>query len=219
MLLDAPSEPNLLLDLNNWWTERRINCRGALNDGQPRTAFEIAAKHGLISGDGYIEAEFLAGWIALRFLGEPQTAMRHFTALRSAATSSKSIALGEYWLAAPRSRARGLGHGAFPRRPGPAYTGSSGASLVHSRIGRAPLPKRPIQASSRATPCGPASRASGLDGATPNSSRAVAQAPGPEVVLLVVCQASAGRRWRKRKILSAAISGRRLRSTRQRHRN
>ena len=35
MLLDAPSEPNVLLDLNNWWIERRINCRGALNDGQP----------------------------------------------------------------------------------------------------------------------------------------------------------------------------------------
>ena len=98
MLLDAPSEPNVLLDLNNWWVERRINCRGALNDGQPRVAYEIAAKHGLVSGDAYIEAEFLAGWIALRFLCEPHTALRHFIALRGAATSSKSIALGEYWL-------------------------------------------------------------------------------------------------------------------------
>ncbi len=98
MLLDAPSEPNLLLDLNNWWTERRINCRGALNDGNPRVAYEIASKHGLVSGDAFIEAEFLAGWIALRFLNEPNNALRHFLALRRAATSSKSIALGEYWL-------------------------------------------------------------------------------------------------------------------------
>jgi soluble lytic murein transglycosylase len=98
MLLDAPSEPNVLLDLNNWWTERRINCRGALNDGNPRVAYEIAAKHGLVSGDGYIEAEFLAGWIALRFLGDPHSALRHFLSLRRVATSSKSIALGEYWL-------------------------------------------------------------------------------------------------------------------------
>jgi soluble lytic murein transglycosylase len=98
MLLDAPSEPNILLDLNNWWAERRINCRGALNDGNPKVAYEIAAKHGLVSGDGFIEAEFLAGWIALRFLNDPQTALRHFLALRSVATSSKSIALGEYWL-------------------------------------------------------------------------------------------------------------------------
>ncbi len=98
MLLDAPSEPNILLDLNNWWTERRINCRGALNDGKPQVAYEIAAKHGLVSGDGFIEAEFLAGWIALRFLNDPHTALRHFVSLRGAATSSRSIAVGEYWL-------------------------------------------------------------------------------------------------------------------------
>jgi soluble lytic murein transglycosylase len=98
MLLDAPSEPNVLLDLNNWWVERRVNCREALNAGQARIAYEIAEKHGLVSGDAYIEAEFLAGWIALRFLADPNDALRHFVALRSAATSSKSIALGEYWL-------------------------------------------------------------------------------------------------------------------------
>ena len=98
MLLDAPSEPNVLLDLNTWWVERRVHCRSALNLGEPKVAYEIAAKHGLVSGDAYIEAEFLAGWIALRFLNDPQTANTHFTALRKSATSSKSIALGEYWL-------------------------------------------------------------------------------------------------------------------------
>jgi soluble lytic murein transglycosylase len=98
LLLDAPDEPNILLDLNEWWIERRINVRAALNDGHPRTAYEIAAKHGLASGDSYIEAEFLAGWVALRYLNEPNTALSHFLALRKAATSSRNIALGEYWL-------------------------------------------------------------------------------------------------------------------------
>jgi soluble lytic murein transglycosylase len=98
MLLDAPSEPNVLLDLNNWWVERRVSCRGALNDGHPKVAYEIAAKHGLVSGDNFIEAEFLAGWIALRFLNDPDLALKHFLSLRRVATSSKSIALGEYWL-------------------------------------------------------------------------------------------------------------------------
>ncbi len=98
LLLDAPLEPNVLLDLNEWWIERRVNVRAALNDGHPRTAYEIAAKHGLTSGDSYIEAEFLAGWVALRYLNEPTTALRHFLALRKAATDSRNIALGEYWL-------------------------------------------------------------------------------------------------------------------------
>ncbi len=98
LLLDAPLEPNLLLDLNEWWVERRINVRAALNDGHPRTAYKIAAKHGLTTGDHYIEAEFLAGWVALRYLDEPHTALRHFIALRRAATGSRNIARGEYWL-------------------------------------------------------------------------------------------------------------------------
>ncbi len=98
MLLDAPSEPDQLLDLENWWIERRLNCRTALNAGQPRIAYEIAVKHGPISGDAYIEAEFLAGWIALRFLNEPNTALGHLLAARTAAKSSKAISLSEYWL-------------------------------------------------------------------------------------------------------------------------
>jgi len=50
---------------------------------------EIAAKHGLASGDSFIEAEFLAGWVALRYLNKPQAALRHFLALRKAATFAK----------------------------------------------------------------------------------------------------------------------------------
>ena len=147
MLLDAPSEPNVLLDLNNWWTERRINCRGALNDGHPRVAYEIAAKHGLVPGDAYIEAEFLAGWIALRFLGDPHSALRHFTSLRRAATSSKSIALGEYW----------LGRTALA-------LGDNGSAMIHfhgaakypqyfyGQLGRQTLDARPARLEVTATP-------------------------------------------------------------------
>jgi len=98
LLMDAPSEPSVLLDLNNWWIERRVSCRGALNDKKYKYAYEIAAEHGLVSGDSFIEAEFLAGWIALRYLSDPNTALLHFSSLRRAATSSRNIALGEYWL-------------------------------------------------------------------------------------------------------------------------
>ena len=98
MLLDAPSEQAQLIDPDGWWTERRLNCRTALNAGQPRIAYAIAAKHGPISGDDYVEAEFLAGWIALRFLSDPKTALGHLLALRAAAKGSKQFALAEYWL-------------------------------------------------------------------------------------------------------------------------
>ena len=103
LLLSAPSDPDKLLDVENWWIERRLNCRAALNSGQSRIAYEIAVKHGLISGEAYVEAEFLAGWIALRFLNEPNYALGHFLAARIKAKSSKTIALTEYWLGRTRA--------------------------------------------------------------------------------------------------------------------
>jgi soluble lytic murein transglycosylase len=98
LMLDAPSEPARLIDAEGWWNERRLNCRTALNGGQPKIAYEIASKHGPISGDAYTEAEFMAGWIALRFLSDPKTALGHFVALRAASKGSKSLSLAEYWL-------------------------------------------------------------------------------------------------------------------------
>src|SRR5262249_27720184 len=80
----------------------RLNCRGALNAGQSRIAYEIAVKHGLNSGEDYVEAEFLAGWIALRFLNDPKAAFGHFLSARIKAGSSKTIALSEYWLGRAR---------------------------------------------------------------------------------------------------------------------
>jgi len=103
LLLSAPSDPDKLLDLENWWIERRMNCRAALNSGQSRIAYEIAVRHGLTSGEAYVEAEFLAGWIALRFLKEPNTAFGHFLAARIKARSSKTISLSEYWLGRTRA--------------------------------------------------------------------------------------------------------------------
>ncbi|MDJ0512093.1 MAG: transglycosylase SLT domain-containing protein [Methyloceanibacter sp.] len=103
LLLDVPLEPDLLLDMKEWWIERRVNVRAALNDGQPRTAYKIAAKHGLDAerhklADQYVEAEFLAGWVALRQLDEPHTALRHFIAMRRGAADSRDISRAEYWL-------------------------------------------------------------------------------------------------------------------------
>jgi soluble lytic murein transglycosylase len=198
MLLDAPSEPNVLLDLNNWWVERRVNCRAALNAGKARIAYEIAAKHGLVSGDAYIEAEFLAGWIALRFLNEPDTALQHFVALRSAATSSKSIALGEYWLGrtalalGDRNAAIIHFHGAakYPQY----FYGQLGRQALDARPARlavtsTPLPKdSDIQRflSRDAVRAIGVARATGLDGATPQFFLALSrklESPA-EIVLL-----------------------------------
>lgn len=98
MLLSAPRDPRKLVDLEQWWIERRINCRAALEAHDYRIAYKLAAGHGPLTGSSLRQAEFLAGWIALRFLHEPKTALPHFVALRAAATGSRSLAQADYWL-------------------------------------------------------------------------------------------------------------------------
>jgi len=98
LLMAAPQEPDALIALNEWWIERRVNCRSALNNGKPEIAYAIASNHGALSGKHYIEAEFLAGWIALRSLAKPGAAKDHFLAFRTAASRDKDIAKSEYWL-------------------------------------------------------------------------------------------------------------------------
>ena len=94
----APRDPDALIEINEWWIERRINVRKALNAGHPEIAYDIAKNHEPLSGNQYFEAEFLAGWIALRFLNKPDDALQHFLAIRTAASGPKTTAKAEYWL-------------------------------------------------------------------------------------------------------------------------
>ena len=61
-------------------------------------------RHRHASGPGerlqaeHAEAEFLAGWIALRFLNESKTAENHFKRLYDSVSYPVSLSRGAYWL-------------------------------------------------------------------------------------------------------------------------
>jgi len=93
----APVDAEALVDPNEWWQERRVQTRTALNAGKPETAYEIASRHGGATGDDLHEAEFLAGWIALRFLDKPEIARKHFVASREGADLPADFARSDYW--------------------------------------------------------------------------------------------------------------------------
>ena len=152
LLLDVPPEPDLLLDMKEWWIERRVNVRAALNDGQPRTAYEIAAKHGLAAerqhlADQYVEAEFLAGWVALRYLDEPQTALRHFLSMRRGATDSRDISRAEYWLGRTALALGDRGSAAVHFHVAAKYP-----QYFYGQLGRQALDPRPARLEVTATP-------------------------------------------------------------------
>jgi soluble lytic murein transglycosylase len=79
------------------WGEIENAARDALDEGSVSVAYRLAASHGSESGTAFADGEWLAGWIALRFLQEPDTALRHFSNLYSGTTSVFSKARGAYW--------------------------------------------------------------------------------------------------------------------------
>jgi soluble lytic murein transglycosylase len=86
-----------LADPDRWWEFRRSEARLALNDGHPKTAYAIAKAHGPLAGENLSEAEFLAGWIALRFVKDPNLAIPHFQASRVLGFG-RYEARAAYWL-------------------------------------------------------------------------------------------------------------------------
>ena len=96
-MLEAPRDPALLVSPDDWWTERRTLARKLLDIGDARTAWRIAAEHSAQAKDQRIDAEFHAGWIALRYLSDAALAAPAFERAASLAESPISIARAAYW--------------------------------------------------------------------------------------------------------------------------
>ncbi|MEO1137647.1 MAG: lytic transglycosylase domain-containing protein, partial [Pseudomonadota bacterium] len=94
----APGDPELIRNGGRWWDERSLLMRWALKNGRFADAYKVAAEHGLADGSDFAEAEFYAGWIALRFLDAPERAETHFLALASEVGSPISVSRANYWL-------------------------------------------------------------------------------------------------------------------------
>ncbi len=80
------------------WAERRASlARALMRAGQPRDAYRIAARNRLAQGQDYADLEFLAGFIALRKLGDADTALKHFVNLKAAVETPISLSRAMYW--------------------------------------------------------------------------------------------------------------------------
>jgi soluble lytic murein transglycosylase len=83
------------------WTERQVLSRKLLRLGDPAGAYRIAAGHGQAAANlERQEAEFLAGFIALRRLNQPAQAQAHFARVGEGSQSVITRARSAYWEAA-----------------------------------------------------------------------------------------------------------------------
>jgi soluble lytic murein transglycosylase len=135
-----------------FWSERQVLARRLLRLGDARAAYAVAAGHGMAEGgEARGEAEFLAGFVALRRLGDPAAAERHFARVGEGSRSAITRARSFFWqgaAAAAQSKASRAGErfaaaAAFPvafyGQLASLALGEDGAALA-ARINRVPSP-------------------------------------------------------------------------------
>ncbi len=101
ILLEVPADADKMGDAGAWWVERRIVARRSIGIDDSKSArkagYQIARAHGFAEGEEALEGEFLSGWIALRYLKDPATALKHFGRLSEIAESRTEKARAGYW--------------------------------------------------------------------------------------------------------------------------
>lgn len=80
-----------------WWQERHIIVRGLLQNGEYQKAYELSTIHVQDDGFAYAQAQWLAGWMALRFIHKPTEAYERFTALYTKVSMPISKSRAAYW--------------------------------------------------------------------------------------------------------------------------
>jgi soluble lytic murein transglycosylase len=96
-----------------FWAERNLLARGLMAAGDAAGAYAVATLPGAIAPASAIDAEFLAGFIALRKLDEPAVALGHFQKLAAASKAAITQARAWYW--------QGRAEAALGKDPKPDY--------------------------------------------------------------------------------------------------
>jgi soluble lytic murein transglycosylase len=97
-LLSAAPDPTLMHDMDEWWVLRRDLGKALLDAKDARTAYRLISEAPLPAKESFrAEQHFLAGWIALRYLNEAETAGSHFAKTARDTKNPLALARAAYW--------------------------------------------------------------------------------------------------------------------------
>jgi len=97
LLLERSTGPEALGRPEAWARWRRIYARTEMQDGDPLAAYALASRHFLLAGADFAALEWLSGYLALRFLGDPELALYHFDRFAGAVGTPISLGRAGYW--------------------------------------------------------------------------------------------------------------------------
>ena len=131
-------------ETDEWWRQCRLLARRLIDLGDVKTAYRVVRQAALPANRYYrAEYHFMAGWIALRFLEDPSTALEHFTHVDEGSADPIVLARAAYWRgraaeAAGRLEDMHAQYEAAARYP-TAYYGQ----LARARLGLSEIASRP----------------------------------------------------------------------------
>lgn len=132
ILNTAPREQVKLVNGHEWWGERRFLARKLLDAGFAMQAYAVASGYKTTVDGDRVDAEFTAGWIALRYLNDAEASEPHFARAADFAKTPLSISRGSYWLGRARLVLKRNALSAFERANlyGTTYYGQLAAAIL-----------------------------------------------------------------------------------------
>jgi len=102
LMLARSTSPEALGESDKWAEGRRRLARLEMRGGDTKRAYAIASSHHMTPDMGYAysDLEWLSGFLALRKLDDPTTAVRHFENFSDSVQSPISKGRAGYWLGA-----------------------------------------------------------------------------------------------------------------------
>lgn len=97
LILERSESAAALGDPEAWDNRRATLTRWLLRQNRPQEAYRVASRHHTKGGSAYADLEFLSGFVALRKLNDPKTALTHFKHLEAGVETPISMSRALYW--------------------------------------------------------------------------------------------------------------------------
>lgn len=156
VILAAAPETMAAQDTDAWWRERRMLARKLLDQGKSKTAYDVVRTAAVPDKEVYrVDYHFMCGWIALRYLDDPKTAMVHFASIDAGSSNPIALSRAHYWRGRAAEAMGATADARMSYRAAARYHTAYYGQLARARLGLEGIelrPPSPVLASADAQP-------------------------------------------------------------------
>lgn len=144
VILAAAPETMASQDTDAWWRERRMLARKLLDQGKSRTAYDVVRTAAVPDKEVYrVDYHFMCGWIALRYLDDPRTAMVHFASIDAGSANPIALSRAHYWRGRAAEAMGATADARMSYRAAARYQTAYYGQLARARLGLEGIELRP----------------------------------------------------------------------------